>query len=162
MQTLIANYSTPAEFQRDQYLTATVHTTARIDRFKSPSLSIFADNQIPQELRLNNRIFNLLEEFSDLRDNWDEDGAIAPTKNILEQVYFIVQVLTSVGQNIFTTAPGPNGEIMIDIRGVNNKSVELIFYQNRSIAVYFPENGKPTQEDFQAQDLPAVLRWLNQ
>ncbi|MEP0711639.1 MAG: hypothetical protein ABJ333_10985 [Algoriphagus sp.] len=163
MHTLIANYSTPSEFQRDQYLTATVPTAFTIDRFRSSSLSVFADGPHTQELRLNNRIFKLLEEFSELEDNWDEDEANAPSKIALSNAHFVVQLLTSIGQPIFNTAPGPTGEIMLDIRDIaNSKSVELIFYPSRSVAVYFPENGRPFQRDFQADNLPEVLRWLNQ
>ena len=162
MHNLIANYSTPVEFQRDQYSTATVYTPSPLDRFKSASLSVFAVGTYPQEIRLNNRIFNLLEEFSELEDNWDEDEARAPSKIALSYAKYIVQLLSSIGQPIFSTAPGPNGEIMLDIRdGSGDKSVELIFYPSRSVAVYFPENGKPFQRDFQTENLPEILRWLD-
>lgn len=163
MNTLIANYSTPTEFQRDPFLTATVPTAFSVDRFRSSSLSVFAVGQYPQELRLNNRIFNLLEEFSELEDNWDEDEGRAPSITALSNAQYFVQLLSSIGQNIFNSAPGPNGEIMLDIRDINtNRSVELIFYPSRSVAVFFPENGRPFQRDFQSGSLPDILRWLNQ
>ena len=162
MHTLIANYSMPTEFQRDQFLTATVPTAVVVNRFKSSSLSVFAVDPYPQELRLNNRTFNLLEEFSELEDNWDEDEARAPSKIALSNAKYIVQLLSSIGQPIFSTAPGPNEEIMLDIRDRSgDKSVELIFYPSRSVAVYFPENGKPFQRNFHTENLPEILRWLN-
>lgn len=117
---------------------------------------------LSQQIGLNNRIHKLLEEYSKLQSNWDDDGAVAPNEMSILQAIYITTLLERHGQSIFHAAPGPNGEIMLDIR--NNKktrSLELIFYPTRSIAVTFPEDQKPVQQNFELPDLPGYLEWLN-
>lgn len=161
MQALIASYSTPVEVQKEQYLTSTV-CTPRVDHYKSASLFVFAGTD-QDEFALNKRIFSLLEEFSELKENWDEDGALAPNPESLSEAKFIAQTLEKIAQPIFNVAPGPNGEVLIDIRNFpNNKSVELIFYPSRTVAVFFTEKGTPFQEVYPEEvNLPRVLEWLN-
>ncbi len=161
MQALTANYSTRGEIQRDQYLIATV-SAPQTDRFRSSSLFILTDNRFHEEFRLNNRVFGLCEEFAELENNWDGDGALRPSSEALKNVYYIANVLESTGHLIYNAAPGPNGEIMIDLRnGLVNRSVELIFYPSRMVVVFFHESQAPFQEIFQFDNLPNVLDWLN-
>ena len=104
----------------------------------------------------------LLDEYSTLKDNWDQDDAKAPTKNAIIQAKYITSLLSKHGQPIYHAAPGPNGEIMLDIRNKGNtKSIEIIFYNDKSVAVTFPENHKPSQFQFEDSALPGLLEWLN-
>ena len=161
MQALTANYSTRAEIQRDQYLITTVGAP-QTDRFRSPSLFILTDNRFQQEFRLNNRIFSLCEEFAELENNWDGDGALRPSSEALKNINYVANVLESTGYPIHNAAPGPNGEIMIDLRNkLGTRSVELIFYPSRMVVVFFHESQEPFQEIFQFDNLPNVLEWLN-
>lgn len=115
-----------------------------------------------QQIGLNNRIHKLLGEYSKLENNWDNDDAISPNDMAILQAIYIATLLERHGQPIFHAAPGPNGEIMLDLR--NNKktrSLELIFYPTRSIAVTFSEEEKPVQQNFELPDLPGYLEWLN-
>lgn len=116
----------------------------------------------PQELSLNNRISKLLSEFEQLQNNWDNDDALAPSKSAIRMANYTSKLLSNCGQPIYHVAPGPNGEIMLDIRNSDlTKSLELIFYSERSVAVYFPKEGKPFQKDFVINDLQSLLSWLN-
>ena len=159
MQALIDNYTafecvneTKPRFANDRYITET-HPTLT-------SSIIFSF--IPQ-IGINHRIVRLLEEYKSLEKNWDEDGAIAPSTKALNNSMFLTKTLEKRGQAIYHTAPGPNGEIMLDIRnGKNTKSLEIIFYEDRAVAVLFPEREKPSQQVFDFQNLPVILQWLNQ
>lgn len=112
---------------------------------------------------LNSRIISLLNEISSLQNNWDEEGALAPIENTIQKAYSLVYLLEKRGQQIFNVAPGPNGEIMLDIRNnKKTKSIEVIFYSNKSIVVQFPENDKPTQSDYYAEEIPKLISWLDQ
>lgn len=114
------------------------------------------------EFGLNVRIHKLLEEFSSLTDNWDEDGALAPDTSVLKRAESLTTLLEKHGQPIFHTAPGPNGEVVLDIRNkAKSRSVEIIFYNTRTTVVYFPSEGSPYQEPFDIQNLPKILEWLN-
>lgn len=111
---------------------------------------------------INFRIKLLLSEFNNLQNDWDEDGAIAPHKNAIAQAEYLTSLLERHGQSIYHTAPGPNGEIMMDIRNNDfEKSMEIILYKDKEILVQFPKTGKPEQKPFQINDLPEYLSWLN-
>ncbi|MBO9660943.1 MAG: hypothetical protein J7527_19125 [Chitinophagaceae bacterium] len=58
-------------------------------------------------------------------DNWDEDGAIAPFSEVIQLAKGIVHSTNTAGQKIYSAAPGPKGEIILDLRS-GNKSLELI------------------------------------
>ena len=106
---------------------------------------------------------SLLNEYATLHANWDEDGAIPPAPDAIRRAKAITYLLSKHAQPIFHTAPGPNGEIMLDLRNkTKTRSIEIILYQDRSVAVLFPEQGAATQQTFYTTDLPALLNWLNQ
>jgi len=111
---------------------------------------------------LNRHVTNLLDEFSTLQDNWDEDDAVAPNLETLNRVKQIVNVLSKNSQKIFHAAPGPYGEIMLDLRNENDsKQMEFIFYSNRSVVVFSENTSVPTQDSFSKEKLQEYLMWLN-
>lgn len=116
-----------------------------------------------RRIELNSRIHKLLDEYSLLENNWDDDGAIAPDNEVIQKAQNLTLLMERHGQGIFHCAPGPNGEIMLDIRNnIKSKSIEIILYSDHSVVVLFPEEGRPTQKDFYIDQLPVYLNWLNQ
>ena len=159
MPALIDNYSSTAQFISAWPLSSVRGHKIEDSPTSSASLIIMYGDQYI----LNGKIMNLLEEFVTLGDNWDDESAKAPSIIAIEKAKAITSLLDKHGQKIFHTAPGPNGEIMIDIRSKNNaKSIEIIFYSNFSIAVKFPDQGAAEQSAFNTPDLPDLLTWLNQ
>lgn len=111
---------------------------------------------------LNYRIFNLLRSFKKLENNWDLDDAIAPNNIAINRAKALVTLFQSIGQKIYHTAPGPNGEIMLDLRSVNNnKSIEFIIYQDKINVVFIPEKELPQQCNFDIKSIENYLNWLN-
>ncbi|MCB9316589.1 MAG: hypothetical protein H6569_10660 [Lewinellaceae bacterium] len=96
----------------------------------------------------NERALRLLEEFKTLPDNWDEEGALAPAQNAVLLAENLVRLLQQTGQKVYHVAPGPNGEIMVDMRE-NGKSVEILFYADNMRYVLFPLDGNPEQGEYQ-------------
>lgn len=111
---------------------------------------------------LNARINQLLNEFESLENNWDEDDAPAPYKDSIFQARFLTDLFNKHGQQIYHAAPGPNGEIMLDVRNKRkNKSIEFIFYNKKTVYVSFSPDEKPTQDNFNEEKLPEIMNWLN-
>lgn len=102
----------------------------------------------------------LLTGFSTLKENWDEAGASAPDQQAIGRARNLVQFLSRAGQPVFHIAPGPNGEVMIDIRK-GHRSLEVLFYPDKTRYVKFPETGMPEQGDFQIEELSNLLSWVN-
>lgn len=110
----------------------------------------------------NHKILQLLTEFELLEENWDLEGAVKPSLKVIDNARYITQLFGKHGQQVFHAAPGPNGEIMLDIRNKSkSKSFEIIFYDDRSVAVKFPEEGHPEQICFSTETLPDLLHWLS-
>lgn len=115
-----------------------------------------------RSIGLNYRIFNLLNSFKKLENNWDLDDAIAPSNIIIRKAKSLAMIFQSIGQKIYHTAPGPNGEIMLDLRSNHDgKSIEFIIYQDKINVVFIPEKGLPKQQYFEKTSLESYLLWLN-
>ncbi len=115
-----------------------------------------------QHIGLNKRIQLVISQFSSLEDGWDMDNSPAPSKDIIQKAHFLSNLLERHGQPIYHAAPGPSGEIMLDIRNARkSKSIEIIFYVNRSKIVFFPEEGAAIQNKFELARLPEYLSWIN-
>lgn len=162
MQALTANYlPSSIDSKKEQFILSSFGISLR-EKFSSPSLFVIIDTPYHNIPKLNDRIFDLLEEFTFLENNWDEEDALSPDSVAVSNATYIAQYLERGGQLIYNAAPGPNSEVMLDLRNIDGtRSVELIFYANRSIAVFYPETGKPYQENFSFEELPSVLEWLN-
>lgn len=158
MQALIDNYTTQCLESPD------ISTVPETYKFKHIS-GIFTNSVVVSQqniLSLNQRVLQLLDEFELLDENWDQDDALKPSVKAIVNARTITRILSKHGQPVYHTAPGPNGEILLDIRNrVKNKSFELIFYTDRAVAVTFPEEGQPKQISFSTDILPDLLKWLN-
>lgn len=155
MPALVSDYRPVDLYPRKSV--ATVQTMRRLGRPRSSLTVMFTAETYDG---LNQRQLRLLDEFKLLKANWDGDDAAAPDKLAIQQAEHVVQLLDRTAQKVFHVAPGPNREIMVDIRK-EGKSVEILFYPDRAIYVLFPRAGMPQQYDFTWNDLPAILEWLN-
>lgn len=116
----------------------------------------------PSSEGINMRILSLLKSYRKLSNNWDFDDALAPSDTVITKSESIALMLQKIGQKIYHTAPGPNGEIMLDLRDIDHlKSIEIIVYDNKINLVYIPETSLPTQENFSFSKLKDYLIWLN-
>jgi len=95
-----------------------------------------------------------------LGDNWDKDGAIAPSTSTIALARRFVLILGIVGQEVYNVGPGPLGEILVDLRK-GDRSIEFLFYPTRVTVVQFSNNQRPIQQEFSSSILPNLLQWLN-
>ncbi len=79
------------------------------------------------------KVLAKLQSFRRLSENWDSYEAVRPSMRAIDQAIDLVQSLDQAGQAIYFVAPGPNGEIVVELKG-----------EERSVEVYF--NGDGTAE----------------
>jgi hypothetical protein len=158
MPAYVNNYSTqPLNYIPSAIQQVLPATAPRTNTIENSTVFSFLDS-----VGINKRVLDLLSTYSQLQDNWDEEDGLAPDQTALAEATQLAQTLQKAGQKVFHADPGPNGEIMLDLRNENGiRSLELIFYPNKTIAVKFPETGDPSQEIFEQQTLPGLLEWLN-
>lgn len=100
--------------------------------------------------------------YKNLADNWDEDGAVAPTYQTVLAAFDLALLLTVAEQPIYHTTPGPTGEVMLNLRN-GAKSVELLIYPGeRRKFVCIGPNEDPKQGLLTPDSLHKTLLWLNQ
>ncbi len=160
MKLLIDSYT--GQSSRNISATGTTHPSAldnQRDFWSVASIVFFKD----EDVKLNNREIRLLEEYKQIGDNWDLDGAKAPDASALCLAEYIVKAMEKTGQKVYHVAPGPRGEIMVDIRNNNtDKSLELLFYPNSNNKyVFFSTAEQPQQGNFLFSSLPELLNRLN-
>lgn len=110
---------------------------------------------------LNSKQLRLLEEFKTLNNNWDEEGALAPKIETIRSAVNLVLILQNTGEKVYHVAPGPKGEIMVDLRA-SEKSVEILFYPEKAKYIFFPKFGQPLQGQFTLDQLQQILKWLHE
>lgn len=136
------------------------YTVQQIGRTIQPEGSTIFGFAEPEGFSLNARVLRLLEEFHTLKDNWDGDDALAPDIKALRQADNLVRQLQRTGQKVYHVAPGPSGEIMLDLRE-KGKSAEILFYPNKKRYVLFPAEGDPQQGEYIQSTLKTILEWLH-
>lgn len=132
------------------YTTIIFIANSTLQSFKMPSINL-------ENVRA-------IEAYGSLKDNWDEDGALAPSQETINKSIDLANALSSSGQDIANFGPGPSGEIMIEIRNADeSRSIEIISYpQHTNVVKFFNHGG--TQEKLNSIDetkLSQLLSWLN-
>lgn len=133
-------------------------TERRPDKINSISIGVRNISNFQHEL--NSRHLAALKNMEELTDNWDNELAIAPSQNVIRKVTAFIDIMNRIGQNVWTVAPGPSGEIMVDLRS-DDRSLEILFYEDKSKFVTFSPIEIPTQGGFEENDLQELLYWLN-
>ncbi|MEK7254102.1 MAG: hypothetical protein AAB316_05105 [Bacteroidota bacterium] len=107
------------------------------------------------------RIDDLLASLHQLKDNWDEDGALAPAKEAIEAAADLVARLQKSRQPVYHLCPGPLGEVMVDVR-IAGRSVEFLFYPQKKWKFVKFYQGKAEEGKFSFEALPHLLNWLHE
>ena len=134
------------DFQKTSSIVLTQYTETGVNR---------------RDFGINAELTQEIEDLHDLQDNWDEEGAIAPSEGVVETAIALVTFLGAFGQAVYNVGPGPKGEVLVDLRNEDHsKSLEFLFYNDRSVVVKF-FNNEGTQEIFDVKNLFELLQWLN-
>lgn len=106
-------------------------------------------------------VLSKIKTFSQLRENWDSYGAEPPSKAALQNALSFVKTLDRQRLPVFFTAPGPNGEVLVELK-TNHKSVEITFEPDES-ASYAKFEGVTCVEEDALDDriLLNLAAWLS-
>lgn len=79
-----------------------------------------------------------LYSFQFLERNWDGYNALPPSNSAIAEASRIARQLDELGKEIYFTAPGPDGEILIEVR-TTGKEIEFYFNADGTNEVYIYE-----------------------
>jgi hypothetical protein len=108
---------------------------------------------------INSSHIDVLESFRILPDGWDGDDAVRPSIQVLEEAISFTKYLQSVGEKVYHVAPGPNGEIMIELRDGENAIEFLVYPSKFKYVLLTPE--RTSQGLYDPTLLPKLLETLH-
>ena len=76
-------------------------------------------------------ILQKILKFKYLANGWDGDDAVAPAEEIILQAYNFASMADDFDLPFYFTAPGPNGEIVVEFK-TDNKTAEVYFNEDDS------------------------------
>jgi hypothetical protein len=87
-----------------------------------------------------------IEDFGLLQNNWDSYGAEPPIKEIIDRAKRFVRFSDTKRLPLFFTAPGPNGEIVVELNNKKDKDVEVYFNPEGGLEALFYLEKKLVEE----------------
>ncbi len=112
--------------------------------------------------RLSGNALEMLERmssFAKLPENWDSYGAGTPTVDAIQAGKIFIEQLAEQGQQVDFTAPGPNGEVSVELKS-GSKYMEFVFYPaGKWRYTAFDNKVLVKQGSYETKDLPSLLRW---
>ena len=101
-----------------------------------------------------------IKTFYNLRENWDSYGAEPPSKAALQNAFSFVKSVDKQRLPIFFTAPGPNGEVLVELKQ-GDKSIEVTFEADGTSSYAKFEGVECVDENnLSDQNLYSLTTWL--
>lgn len=105
------------------------------------------------------KMLERIEEFKSLRDNWDSYQAASPSESAIRQAEKMVRRLDRAGMPFFFTAPGPNGEIVLELKRMN-RAAEIYFYADAPSDFVLFEGDRSVEEGLLEQNLQQIIQFF--
>lgn len=111
--------------------------------------------------RENAAISHRIRQLHTLQDNWDGEGAVAPSRSLIFRALRMVGDIDHNGVNVRYCSLGPEGEISLEMKQ-ESRELEIILYDDGGDTYVQYENRVSIDDgDFEKQMLSPLLQWLN-
>jgi len=115
-----SGYACPNVFLSDSPIDANAYM------FASGSIRIQTQQYMPELSSKAKATLHRLYSFKQLKVNWDRNAALVPKEEVIKNAANFLFLLDEYDLPIYFTAPGPNGEIVLEYRNGQN-SAEVFF-----------------------------------
>lgn len=103
-----------------------------------------------------------LKSFRNIGSNWDGYGAEKPSQKGIDKAIKFVEHLGEWEQPVYFVAPGPNGEILVELKN-GNRTIEVFFQPDGQREYVMFEGEKAVEENTFAFEIPPYLiDWLHE
>lgn len=122
-----------------------------------PSICVSERNVISAR---NQYAINKIQSYGSFEKNWDSYDADPVSKEVINHSVRIIEKLNQLNQEIYFAAPGPNGEISIELKN-GNRNAEMLIYPNKKFKyVFFDNKDFEGQGTVSVQKIPEIIQWL--
>ena len=117
-------------------------------------------NSITPRLTENNEsIYNTIESFRLLKDNWDSYNAIKPSDSIIKKSIDLLIWLNASQIDVYFSAPTRDGDVLLELKN-NDKSVEFIMSNSVDDIVCLINNDDANESKFYYHNLHLYIQFL--
>lgn len=106
------------------------------------------------------QMISKLKRFKDLGENWDSYGALPPTTETIEQAIRFIKKADKNLLPFYFTAPGPNGELVIEFRS-GNREAAAYFNPEGTTELILSENNQTVLEGSLEENYRDLLNFIN-
>ncbi len=105
-------------------------------------------------------VLSKINSYLSLKSNWDSYGAVQPGTAAIENASTFVKALDRRRVPVYFTAPGPNGEILVELKN-GDKSIELTFEADgTSTYAKFVGDNCVEENSFRDEEASELIQWL--
>lgn len=126
-------YGYPFVFLSDSPIDANAYMIA------SGSIRIQTHQYMPELSAKAKAILHRLYSFKQLKLNWDGNGALVPEEEVIKTATNFLFLLDEYDLPIYFTAPGPNGEIVLEYK--NDQNSAEVFFESNNFSEMLLYNG---------------------
>jgi hypothetical protein len=106
------------------------------------------------------RILNKIDGFKALKENWDSYGATPPSDEVIDKALSFVRNADTNLLPFYFAAPGPNGELVIELKR-GNKEVTAYFNPDGVTEIVLSVNNKILFEGSLEENYKNILLFIN-
>jgi hypothetical protein len=121
-------------------LSGDINIDANAHVFASGSIQIQTQSYIPELSTKAKEILHKLYKFKQLKTDWDGNGAITPKEDVINNAANFLTNSDEFDLPIYFTAPGPNGEIVLEYK--KRDDTAEIFFEEDNISEMILYKGK--------------------
>jgi hypothetical protein len=128
-----SDYAGPCVFLSDSPIDANAYMIA------SGSIQVQTQQYIPELSSKAKAVLHRLYSFKQLKLNWNGNGALVPEEEVIKAATNFLFLLDEYDLPIYFTAPGPNGEIVLEYK--NGQNSAEIFFESDNFSEMLLYNG---------------------
>jgi hypothetical protein len=103
---------------------------------------------------------NKINHFKVLKENWDSYGALPPSANAIDEAISFVRMADKNLLPFYFTAPGPNGELVVEFKR-GNKEAAAYFNPDNTTELILSENNQTILEGSVEINYKDLLQFIN-
>ncbi|TAL34485.1 MAG: hypothetical protein EPN93_12245 [Spirochaetes bacterium] len=127
--------------------------------FNTIDTSLFLHRDV-ESLSLDSRLqINKIQSFGNLPDNWDGYGAARPDSAAIDAAISAVKTFDRYNQKIYFTAPGPSGDILLELKN-GDKTIELYYNGSTIENALFKGDECEIESTLKTDEYSDLIRWL--
>jgi hypothetical protein len=105
-------------------------------------------------------IVSKINHFKTLKEGWDSYGALPTSANAIDEAIRFVRMADKNLLPFYFTAPGPNGELVIEFRR-ENKEAAAYFNPDKTTELILSESNQTVLEGSVEKNYKDLLRFIN-